>query len=89
MTLDGIEVDLESFPDCSVTLREYRTARGNTAGWAALYPKLEDTALVEAVENCLKGCTVKQRDATYEALLVHRLVPELLKRLNLTIKTIS
>ncbi|MCY0870711.1 MAG: hypothetical protein OWT27_09005 [Firmicutes bacterium] len=78
VSLDGIEVDIRTFPDRSVGLREYLGARANTAGFQALYPKLTDEALLAAVENALKNCATVVSPTTYEE--VHVLVTELLQR---------
>jgi hypothetical protein len=51
VSIDGIEVDLDTFPARSLGIREYKTARANSAGFQALYPKLADEALVAAVEH--------------------------------------
>ncbi|MCY0895519.1 MAG: hypothetical protein OWS03_04330 [Alicyclobacillaceae bacterium] len=82
VSIDGIEVDLDTFPARSLGIREYKTARANSAGFQALYPKLADEALVAAVEHCLANIGTPAPSApTYTDALVRDLVPELLLRL--------
>lgn len=79
-TIDGKDVDITHIPGGSITLREWKTVRANSAGFRELYPKLNNEALKHAVEHNLKNCTW-QSDVVYEGTLHHVLIPLLLKRL--------
>ncbi len=77
----GEEVDISKLKDRSVTLNEWENCRGNTPGFIALYPKLDDEAFIAAANNHLKNVSTPPR-GTYEQSLVDNIVPELLKRIN-------
>jgi hypothetical protein len=80
VSFDGVEVDVYSLPDQSVTLEQYKTVRANTDGFNLLYTKLNNEALKHAVKNTLANCN-RPNEITYDGNLQHNLVPELLKRL--------
>jgi len=74
------EIDINSIPDQSITLEQYKTVRANSEGFRILYSKLDNEALKHAVNNCLSNCSPKDT-IIYEGALQYYLVPELLKRL--------
>ena len=80
VSIDGIEINLDDVEPGTITLDQYRKVRANTPGYQALYAKLDDEALAEAVRNTLNNCYGASL-YTYEEALQKFLVPELLKRL--------
>jgi len=83
VSIDGVEIDIKNIPPGSITIEQYRNARANSPGFALLYTKLNNEALVEAVESNLNNCRYSTyvSEATYEWSLQNILVPELIKRL--------
>lgn len=82
VSFDGEEVDLDSIPDRSLTLKEYKSnnIRANTPGWNALLKKYNNETLTYVTNNYLANCSHKN-DITYDGALQYRVVPELLNRL--------
>lgn len=76
------EVDINSIPDQSITLNQYKTVRANSEGFRILYTKLDNKALKYAVKHCLDNCDYYDL-STYNGSLQVYLVPELLKRLSI------
>lgn len=76
----GKPVDIKLTEDKSVTIDDYINCRANSDGFEALYPKLNDEALIAAVQKTLDNCGYKD-NIIYEGALQNLLVPELLKRL--------
>lgn len=81
VTIYGVEVDVSLIPDGTLTLHEWEGVRANTAGFHALYPKLNNEALAWVVEYNLKNCFELGQPGTYPHTLEHILIPLLLKRL--------
>jgi predicted nucleic acid-binding Zn ribbon protein len=80
VTYNGQEINISEIPDGSLTLDFYQNVRANSDGFEALYPKLNNKALENAVQNNLNNCGYKT-NTTYEGSLQNILVPLLLKRL--------
>lgn len=81
VSISDVEIDIENTKPGSITLEQYRNARANSPGFALLYSKLNNEALVEAVINNLSNCTHPFSPEVYEYALQNYLVPELIKRL--------
>ncbi len=82
VSIDEVEIDIENTPPGSITLEQYRNVRANSPGFHILYTKLNNEALIEAVNINLYNCKYAYKaEATYEWVLENILVPELLKRL--------
>ncbi len=80
VTINGVEVNVNSLPDKSVTLEKYKTVRVNTPGFEALIPKLNNEALEYVARHNLTNCR-EENLATYDYNLKNHLVPELLNRI--------
>lgn len=81
VTIHDVEVDVTKIPDGTLTPSDWEGVRANTAGFEALYPKLNDEALARVVEYNLSNCFGLGEPGTYPHTLEHILVPLLLKRL--------
>jgi len=81
VSIDGVQIDIESIEPGTITLEQYHKARANSPGFRALYAKLNNEALIEAVKNNLNNCTHQFSPMVYEYALQNYLVPELIKRL--------
>jgi hypothetical protein len=80
VSFNGVDVDVCSLPDQSVTLEQYKTVRANTDGFNILYTKLDNEALRYVVKYTLDNCS-RPPEITYDGSLQYNLVPELVKRL--------
>lgn len=82
VSINGVEIDIKNTQPGSITLEQYRNARANSPGFALLYSKLNNEALIEVVKHNLDNCRYTYKsEATYEWALQNILVPELIKRL--------
>lgn len=81
VSINGVEIDIENTPPGSITLEQYRTIRANSPGFALLYSKLNNEALIAAAKHNLDNNYGHISPGTYEWALQNILVPELLKRL--------
>ncbi|MBG8575223.1 hypothetical protein [Bacillus subtilis] len=81
--INGERVDVNSLEDGSVSLEHYKNTRANSGGFEALYPKLNEEALIHAAKNHLKNIPLKRKPVTYEESLAACIAPELIKRLEL------
>ncbi|WP_352426937.1 hypothetical protein [Bacillus sp. FSL K6-2865] len=79
--INGERVDVNSLEEGSVTLEQYKNARANSGGFEALYPKLNDEALIHVAKYHLKNILLKRNPVTYEESLAACIAPELIKRL--------
>lgn len=84
-TIDGVLVEFDKIPDRSITMEQWKTVRANTPGFRALYPKLNDEALLDTVQNHLNNIS-RHDDCTYDYSLAYSLVPEMMKRLNVPVE---
>lgn len=82
VSFNGEEVDLDSIPDRSLTLKQYKESnlRANTPGFNALLKKYDNETLTYVTNHYLNNCSHKN-DITYDGALQYRVVPELLDRL--------
>ncbi|MDU0069892.1 MULTISPECIES: hypothetical protein [Bacillus] len=81
--INGERVDVNSLEEGSVTLERYKNTRANSDGFEALYPKLNDEALIHAAKNHIRNIPIKRNPVTYEESLAACIAPELIKRLEL------
>ncbi|MGG4031697.1 hypothetical protein ABEV77_20115 [Bacillus subtilis] len=81
--INGQRIDVNSLQEGSVTLERYKNIRANSNGFEALYPKLNDEALIHVAKNHLKNILLKRKPVTYEESLAACIAPELIKRLEL------
>lgn len=81
VSIDGVPVDPDTIPEGSLTPTQWAAVRANSPGFKALYSKLDDEALIDAVEHNLKNCFELGSPGTYPHTLQHILIPLLLKRL--------
>ena len=79
--IDGAEVRICDMPDASVDPEALARMRGNTMAWRALWPKLNDEALIRNTQYYLAHCSRDRSGVTYDAAVVRDVVPELLRRL--------
>lgn len=83
VSIKGVPIDIASTPDESITLDQWMALRANSAGYEAIYPKLNRAALTYVVEHNLHNCNYPPPpEGTYPHVLQTILVPLLLKRLN-------
>ncbi len=79
--IDGEKHPVFSFPDRSLTPEQVARMRANTVGWRALLPKYDDEALTQTARWQAENCTVcHPSEPTYESMLIHHTLPELLRR---------
>ena len=81
ITLHGKEIDVNELLDGNLTIDFWKNIRANSDGFEALYPKLNNEALIYAVKHNLDNCSRKE-STTYDGTLQNILVPLLLERLN-------
>lgn len=81
VSIDGVQIDIESIEPGTITLEQYHKVRANSPGFQVLYTKLDNEALIEAVRHNLANCTHTFSPVVYEYILQNTLVPELIKRL--------
>jgi hypothetical protein len=76
------EIHVSEFSDKSISSILLKDMRMNSYARDAIYPKLSDKALIEEAKYFLTQCkTPKFPCATYDEALIHKIVPELIKRL--------
>lgn len=78
--IEGVITPIKFLKDKSVTIEQYKTMRGNSAAWRALFPKYNDECLKHVTQHYVNN---SQRDEgiTYDQAIIHCIVPELLARL--------
>jgi hypothetical protein len=81
-TINGVKVDFQKTPDRSITKEQWKQVRANSPGFRDLYPKLNDEALLDSVQNHLNNIDC-HCDCTYEYSLANFLVPEMMKRIKI------
>lgn len=81
VSIDGVTIDIEAIEPGTITLEQYHKTRTNSPGIKLLYTKLNNEALIHAVNHNLNNCTHHFDPAVYEYALQNYLVPELIKRL--------
>jgi hypothetical protein len=74
--------DLVNRPEL-ITYAEYENLRGNSWEWEAIYTRLDNEALIKAVEHHLSNCSreYKRPVSTYDDSIREILVPILIERL--------
>ncbi|GIN22571.1 hypothetical protein [Siminovitchia fordii] len=76
------EVHVSELEDKSVTPGIWRQMRMNSYARDDLYPKLNNEALLEVTKLYLSNCSRPQFPcSTYDEAMIHKIVPELIKRL--------
>ena len=79
---NGKEVHVSEFEDRTITIEMKEKMRMNSYAQDDLPPKLTNEALIETAEYYLSNCVqAKFPCTTYDESLVHRILPELIKRL--------
>lgn len=81
VSIDGVDIDIETVESGTITLDQYKKVRANSPGFTLLYSKLNNEALISAVRHNLNNCTHPFSPQVYEYALQKYLVPELIKRL--------
>ena len=82
VSIDGVEVNIDTIEPRSITLDQYKKVRANSPGFRQLYPKLDNETLIYAVEHNLANCSSHPHDdCTYDGVLKKILVLELVDRL--------
>ena len=80
VSFNRVEIDVDSIPDQSVTLEQYKTVRANTPGFEKLYQKLNPEAFEHVVHHFIANST-RPDPGTYDGAMQYVLIPEMLKRL--------
>lgn len=82
ITYQDKEIHVSELEDKSVTMEMKNRMRMNSYAQDDLPPKLTDEALIETTKYYVSNChTPRFPCATYNESIIHKLVPELLKRL--------
>jgi regulator of replication initiation timing len=83
VSIDGVEVDVNTIADQSMSYETYMTVRANTEGFNALLAKLNNSAIAKLFEKNYEPNASYRRykGVTYNDAIIGELVPELLKRL--------
>lgn len=79
---EGKEIHVSELDERSVTLEMKNKMRMNSYAQDDLFPKLTDAALTETAKHYLNNCSQPRFPcATYDEAIIHKIVPELIKRL--------
>ncbi len=81
ISIDRVEINPADIKPGTITLDQYHRVRANSPGFEILYSKLDNEALIAAVQNNLANCTYPFSPMVYEYVLQNYLVLELIKRL--------
>lgn len=78
----GKRVHVSAFNDREINLSVYKEMRMNSYAQDEIFTKLNDEALIDTARHFLSQCSHPRTPcATYDEALIHKIVPELLKRL--------
>lgn len=75
--IDGEVIDISTVT--KITVEQYRNMRANTPGFEAIYPKLDNEALIEMTKNNLANCK-RETSGTYDNILKSQIVSILIDR---------
>lgn len=76
------EIHITEFEDKSITLEMQQQMMMNSYARDDLPPKLTNEALIESAKHYLNNCEKPRLPCvTYDEALIHRILPELIKRL--------
>ena len=79
---NGKEIHITKLKDKSVTSEMKKEMRMNSYAQDDLYLKLTDEALIDTAKYYLSQCSrVKFPCATYDESLIHKILPEFIKRM--------
>lgn len=83
---NGKQVHVSEIEDRSVTPEMKKDMRMNSYAQDDLPPKLNNAALIETAKHYISNCSKPSFPCvTYDEALIHKLVPELIKRLEETL----
>jgi hypothetical protein len=76
------EIHVSEFEDRSITPQEHSLMRMNSYAQDDLPPKLNNAALIKTARSYLSNCTRPTFPCTtYDEALIHKILPELIERL--------
>lgn len=79
---NDMKVHITDFQDKTINIEMKENMRMNSYAWDDLPPKLTDEALIEMAKQFQSQCSTPRFPcSTYNDALIHKIVPELLKRL--------
>lgn len=82
VTYNDEEIHVTEFEDKSVTPEMHKQMRMNSWAKDDLFPKLNDEALLETTKYYVSNCSRPRFPCvTYNDAIIHKIVPELIKRL--------
>ena len=82
ITYNGAKIHPSEFNDRSITKEELENMKMNSYGQDEMFGKYTDDVLIDKARYYISNCSAPRYPcATYDEALIHKIVPELIKRL--------